>query len=394
MGTPAPFEETPDFYLILGGPLYRRLGRSHPAGSVPQLLRHQAAICVLLCWVPLAVLSLSQAHFLGGVELSFLRDLETHVRFLVSLPVLIMAELFVHQRVPSIMKRFVERQVVSPQELPKFYGALNAAVRIHNSAVLEIALLIFVFTGGMWIWRHQILMDMASWYATPQGGGVHLTMAGYWLAFVSVPVFQFIALRWYMQYLIWFWFLLRVSRLNLYLPALHPDRRGGLGFLGASSVGFAPLLFANSALLAGQIASRIFYHGETLFASKLTIVGYVAFSVVAALAPLFSFTPKLIRAKRQGLGGYGTFASSYVMEFNQKWLRGKANDEAALGSGDIQSLADLGNSFAVGQEMRPVPIGTDDGLVLLAVTITPFLPLLLTIMPLDQLIMRALKLVF
>jgi hypothetical protein len=394
MGTPAPSEEGPNLHLLLGGPLYRMLGRSQRAGTVTQLLRRQAAICVRLCWVPLAVLSLLQAHFPGGVGLSFLRDIETHVRFLVSLPVLIMAELLVHQRVPSILKRFVERHVVSPEELPKFYAALNAAVRIHNSAVLEIALLVFVFTGGMWIWRHQILMDVASWYATPQGGRIHLTMAGYWLAFVSVPVFQFIALRWYMQFLIWFWFLFRVSRLNLYLPALHPDRRGGLGFLGASSLGFAPLLFANSALLAGQIASRIFYHGETLLASKLTIVGYVAFSVVAALAPLFWFTPKLIRAKRQGLGGYGTFASSYVMEFNQKWLRGKANDEAALGSGDIQSLADLGNSFAVGQEMRPVPIGTDDVLVLLAVTITPFLPLLLTIMPLDQLIMRALKLVF
>jgi hypothetical protein len=386
--------EPPNFSLVLGGPLYRMLGRSHWAGSIPQLLRRQAVICVLLCWVPLAVLSLSQARFLGGVELYFLRDIETHVRFLVSLPVLIMAELLVQQRVPSFMKRFVERQVVSQEELPKFYAAMNAAVRIHNSAILEIALLVFVFTGGRWIWQHQILMDAASWYATPQGGHLHLTMAGYWLAFVSVPVFQFIALRWYMQYVIWFWFLLRVSRLALHLPALHPDRRGGIGFLGASSVGFAPLLFANSALLAGQIAGRILYHGETLFASRLTIVGYVAFSVVAALAPLCSFTPKLIRAKRRGLGGYGTFASSYVMEFNQKWLRGKPHEEAALGSGDIQSLADLGNSFAVGQEMRPVPIGTDDVLVLLAVTITPFLPLLLTIMPIDQLIMRAIKLLF
>jgi hypothetical protein len=219
-------------------------------------------------------------------------------------------------------------------------------------------------------------------------------MAGNWLAFVSVPLFQFILLRWYVRFLIWFWFLLRVSHLKLHLPALHPDRAGGLGFLGETSLAFAPLLFAHSALLAGQIASRILYNGGTLLASELTIAGYVVFSIVAALAPLSSFTAKLIRAKLRGLEKYGAFASSYVMDFDQKWLQGKVNDEPAMGSGDIQSLADLGNSFAAARAMRPMPIATDEIVLLVVVTVAPFLPLLLTIMPLDQLIMRAFKLVF
>jgi hypothetical protein len=219
-------------------------------------------------------------------------------------------------------------------------------------------------------------------------------MAGYWLAFVSVPLFQFILLRWYVRYLIWFWFVLRVSHLELHLPALHPDGAGGLGFLGKTSLGFSALLFAHSALLAGQIASRILYNGEKLFASELTIVGYVVFSIAAALAPLFSFTPQLLRAKHRGLGRYGAFASSYVLDFDQKWLRGKTSDEPALGSGDIQSLADLGNSFAVARAMRLVPIATDDIVQLLVLTIAPFVPLLLTIMPLDELLTRAFKLVF
>jgi hypothetical protein len=394
LATFAPLQEPPNFSLVLGGPLYRMLQRSHLAGSAPELLRRLAAISILLCWVPLAVLSLAQGHFLGGVKLSFVRDIETHVRFLVSLPVLLLAEVIVRQRIWPIVRNFVERQVVTPEELPKFYAAIDSAVRFHNSAIAEIALLVFVFTGGTWVWRHQIAPNVASWYAYSQGGQVHLTMAGYWLAFVSVPVFQFILLRWYMRYLLWFWFLLRVSRLNLHLPALHPDGAGGLGFLGKSSWGFAPLLFAHSALLAGQIASRIFYNGEKLFASELTIVGYVVFSIAAALAPLFSFTLQLLRAKRRGLEKYGAFGSSYVMDFDQKWLEGNANHEPALGSGDIQSLADLGNSFATARAMRLVPIATDDIVLLFVVTIAPFLPLLLTIMPLDQLIMRAIKLVF
>jgi hypothetical protein len=85
-------------------------------------------------------------------------------------------------------------------------------------------------------------------------------------------------------------------------------------------------------LLAGQIASRVLYHGDKLFASELTIVGYVVFSIAAAVAALLSFTPQLLRAEHRGLAKYGSFASSYVLDFDRKWLREKATDEPALGS--------------------------------------------------------------
>jgi hypothetical protein len=394
MATHAPLQVPPDVSLALGGPLYRILARSRLASDIPGLLRRQAAIVVLVCWVPLAVLSLAQAHFLGGVRLSFLRDIETHVRFLVSLPVLILAEVMVHRRIQPVMIRFVQRHTVTPEEVPKFYAAISTAVRVHNSVVAEIALLAFVYTGGMWIWRHQIPHDIASWYASSQGGQVRLTTAGYWLAFVSVPVFQFILLRWYMQFLIWFWFLFRVSRLKLHLPPLHPDRAGGLAFVGASIMAFAPLLFAHSALFSGQIASRIFYNGESPLASEITTLSYVFLSVGAVLAPLFLFMPQLIRAKRKGLARYGNFASGFVTDFDEKWLKSTGDNDPTLANQDIQSLADLSNSFAVVREMRSVPISAHDIFLLFVVTIAPFLPLLLTIMPIDQLIIQALKIVF
>jgi hypothetical protein len=386
-------QEPPDFSLAVGGPLYQRLSRSKSAGPVLQMLRRQAAISILLCWVPLAVLSLAQGHLVGGIKLSFLRDIETHVRFLVSLPALILAEIIVHQRVRPIIKRFVERHLVTTEELPKFYASIDAAVAIHNSVITEIVILVLVFTGGLWFWRHQIAANIASWYATSQGGEIHLTMAGYWLAFVSVPVFQFILLRWYMQILVWAWFLLRVSRLKLQLRPLHPDRTGAIGFVGPSCMAFAPLLFAQSALLSGQIASHILYNRESLFASEIGIFSYVLLSVVVALAPLLLFTPQLIRAKRRGLARYGNFATEFVTDFDQRWLK-KIGDEPMVAGQDIQSLADLGNSFAVVREMRFVPVSAHDVLLLFLVAIGPFLPLLLTIMPLDQLVVHALKIVF
>jgi hypothetical protein len=394
MPAPAPSQEPPDFSLVLGGPLYQMFRRTRLTGPVLELLQRRVVFFVLLCWVPLAVLSFVEGHLWGGAKFSFLRDIETQVRFLISLPTLILAEIIVHRRLRSVVKSFIERHVVSPEELPKFYALIDSAMRMRNSVIAEIVLLVVVFTGGIWIWRSEVALDVASWYASPQGGQMHLTGAGSWFAFVSVPVFQFVLLRWYMRMLIWFWLLLRISLLRLNLLPAHPDRAGGIGFVGKSSVAFTPLLFAQGALLAGQIASRIFYNGQSLLSFKLTIVGFVGFFVAAVLAPLLLFMPKLWTAKHEGLAEYGALASEYVSAFDQKWLRRTVHVDDLLGSGDIQSLADLGNSFAVVREMRAVPFATDDVVRLLVATVVPLVPLLLTIMPLEQLVTQAIKIVF
>ena len=125
MAVPTPLQEPPDFSLVLGGPLYQMLRRARLTGPALELLRRRIVISVFLCWVPLAVLSLAQAHFLGGAKLSFFRDIETHVRLLVSLPVLILAEMIVHQRIRPVVKSFVERRVVTPEELPKFWEKIS-----------------------------------------------------------------------------------------------------------------------------------------------------------------------------------------------------------------------------------------------------------------------------
>src|SRR5258708_22626274 len=187
MAVSTSLQEPPDFSLVLGGPLYQMLRRAHLTGPALELPRRRIVISVLLCWVPLAVLSLTQAHLLGGAKLSFFRDIETHVRLLISLPVLILAEMIVHQRIRPVVKSFVERHVVTAEELPKFYAAIDSAMRIRNSVIVEVALLIFVFTVGTWTWRHQVALDVASWYASPQGGQMHFTMAGYWFPFPSIP---------------------------------------------------------------------------------------------------------------------------------------------------------------------------------------------------------------
>ncbi len=221
---------------------------------------------------------------------------------------------------------------------------------------------------------------------------MHLTGAGYWYAFVSIPIFQFILLRWYLRLFIWFRFLWQVSRLDLHLIPTHPDRTGGLAFLGKSSYAFSPILFAQGALLSGVIASRVLYGGESLLSFKMEAVGFIGLFLVLVLAPLTMFTPQMARAKRKGLAEYGLLANRYVDGFEQKWVVGNAAEgDELLGTGDIQSLADLGNSYATVKEMRAVPFGLEDIARLAAATAVPLLPLGLTVFSLEELVMRIVK---
>src|SRR5271170_6284143 len=158
---------------------------------------------------------------------------------------------------------------------------------------------------------------------------------------------QFLLLRWYYRLFIWFRFLWQISRIELNLIATHPDRCAGLAFLGKSSYAFGPILFAQGAMLAGLVAARVLYRGESLLSFKLQAGGFVAFFVLILLGPLLMFTPGMARAKRKGLAEYGLLAQRYVESFEQKWVRDPSPSEEVLGSADIQSLADLGNSYDI-----------------------------------------------
>ena len=364
------------------------------AGPILELLRRRVLFFSLITWVPLFLLCFYDGQLLSNGHLGFLRDLETQVRFLVALPALIVAELIVHQRTRSVIKRFLQGRIVAPEEMPRFRAAIEAALRIRNSVALEFALLILVYTAGHWIWLHKVAFLGSTWYGVSNASGFHLTLAGYWNAFVSVPIFQFILLRWYFRILIWFWLLWKISRLNLRLLPAHPDHAGGIGFLGRSSYSFSPLLFAQGALLSGVIASRVHYEGLTLPSFKITIGTFVGFFVLGILAPLAMFSPQLARAKRKGLADYGKLASNYVTEFDEKWLSSGTSDEPILGTADIQSLADLGNSYSGVRDMKIVPFGLPDITRLVLATVAPLLPLLLTVMPLDELVMRIIKIIF
>jgi hypothetical protein len=376
-----------DFSLVLGGPLFNLFRRSHLSGEALEYTSRRILASSGIAWLPILVLSILAGHALpGSTPIAFFPDIETHVRFLVALPILVGAERFVHQRLLPVVRQFLERRIVVAGELPKFDEAIASTVRLRNSLSAEVILLIVVYTVGIWVWRHQFALSEPSWYSQGTGNPAQLTPAGYWYLLVSLPIFQFVLMRWYYRLFLWFWFLYRVSRLNLRLVPTHPDRTGGIGFLGGSTNAFSPFLVAQGALLAGLIASQIFYAGASLLSFKVQIAGFVAFFTIFMLLPLTVFAPDLAHAKRQGSSRFGKLAERYTTRFEEKWFTNSpARDEELLGSADMQSLADLGNAFGVVREMRLVPFGLKDVARLVTITLMPLVPLTLTAFTLEEL---------
>ena len=156
----------------------------------------------------------------------FLFDLDAHARFLGSLPLLVAAELFVHQRKKTTVEQFTDRGLIAPEDLPRFEAAIASSMRLRNSVIIEVLLLVIAFTGGYWLWSDRMALHVATWYGQlAVDGTVNLTLAGYWYAFVSLPILRFILLRWYFRLLIWYRFLWQVARIPLRLNPLHPDQR-------------------------------------------------------------------------------------------------------------------------------------------------------------------------
>jgi hypothetical protein len=321
---------------------------------------------------------------------------ELHVRLLLALPLLVVAELIVNQRMRPMVAQFVTRGLVPDTGRARFDDAVASAMRWRNSVAAEVLIIAFVYVVGVGIvWRTQLAVDVTSWHGQGVSGAFHPTLAGWWLGLVSLPIFQFLLLRWYWRLCIWTRFLWQVSRIELTLQPAHPDRCGGLGFLSLIGHAFAPLMVAQGALMAGMISSRIFYAGAKLPEFKLELIGLVAVVLFAILGPMLVFSLKLAAAKRAGLGDFGMLAQRYVREFDTKWMRGGAPaDEPLIGSGDIQSLADLGNSFEVVKGMRFAPFTLQTVLHLAVVTLLPVLPLTLTMISLEELLVQMLKVVF
>src|SRR5580704_18274041 len=82
-----------EFSLVHGGPLFQLLRRSRLCDDAMGRVQWRIGAAVAVTWAPLLVLSVAQGAAWGaGPAMPFLGDVGCHLRFLVAVPLLLVAE--------------------------------------------------------------------------------------------------------------------------------------------------------------------------------------------------------------------------------------------------------------------------------------------------------------
>lgn len=389
--------ESPRAYalsLTAGGALYRLLVRARLSGSELEHVRRRIIAVLVVTWAPLLLLSVIDATAWSGVAVPFLADVGVHARLLISVPLLIFAEIIVHRNMRATLPLFVECELFDSVQREQYAQAIASAQRWLASVGAELVVLGLVAVACAVALTDALQglttasLPTDAWHSTLQDGRRVLTPAGWWAALVSLPLAQFLLLRWYFRLVVWWQLLWRVARIGPRLQPLHPDRMGGLGFMSRLSLSFTPLLLAQGAMVSGVIANQILHSGAELPDFKVEIVAMCVVMAVAVAGPLCFFAPNLSRAKGTGMLKHEALTLRYARDFDRKWFGATPPDEPLLGNSDVQTLADLESSYEPLRSMRTVPLTNSALMRLVIAFLLPLSPLLLTMFSLRDLVVN------
>jgi hypothetical protein len=373
--------------LVRGGYSFHLANRMgfEPATMLKRLTK--TVLLILVTWVPLVALAILGGHAWGhSVKEPLLFDPIIYSRFLFVVPLLELAQVVVETSLGVQMRQFLKSGLVSEKERPEFLRAEANAIRLRGLASVEvvIAVLALAISFGA-----RVIVSPGPESSTWERVGNTITPAGWWYILVSLPVLGFFLLRWFWIFFLWAGFLFRVSRLDLELTPTHPDRAGGLGFLGWGLASFSLILMAISAVLSGSLAREILHRGSSLDRLKYHVMVFVVVAIVIVHAPLLAFVGKLARSRFEGLLNFGTLIWRHDLEFDEKWVKGLGTThESLLGSPDISSLADLGIVYEHVERMQIMPFDKKAAVVIILAALIPMIPLVGTAIPLMEILSK------
>lgn len=369
-----------DEFSLLGGPLHRlgcRLGLVR-GGTNTVLLG------LALGWIPWIVLVALAVIEGFGRQVFSLPVIGAHVRLLLVIPLFFLCESILDPRMTGFVRTIMDSGVVPRKELPALESEIARIGRWKNAWLAEAICLLAAVALSL-VWPHLHLSGSTA--SLDQNRALaDLPLAGQWYWIVCLTLFRFLMIRWLWRLALWCYFLWRVSRLQLNLVPTHPDYAAGLGYLEVVQAHFTPLIFGLSALQSASFAEEI-SRGSMAFEAIYPAVALILLvDALLFIGPLFIFASKLWASRIKGLSDYMVFGSSYVSGFDQKWLgAGTPPQEPLLGTSDLQSLADLGNSMSVVRNMRWIPMSLHLLTNMAAAALLPLVPLLLLKYPVAEL---------
>lgn len=369
------------FSLTRGGWFYQLLHR------VRLVNRHGRVRWVWLAaflWIPMMLAAL--VRWLSGAPLdTVVSDPSVHVRVLVALPLVLLAEYLLEARCAEVAQLIRQERLV---ERTNIEAILGRAEHMAGSRIAESTFAVAAIIGG----------QAALWGLLAPSGLIHASeretgssFATFWFATVALPVLQFLVLRFLWHWFVWSYVLVRFSRLRLATNALHPDRAAGLRFLSNPIDAVAVFVAANLFAASSAWVVKIELGHATLESFAPMFIGFFLIALAAACGPLLLFSPQIYQARYQDVERYDALAYEYVRDFRRKWIINRTesaprSQHTLLGTGDIQSLNDLGGSFTTAANTRPIAFGTRAVIVVALGSFVPALPLLFASMPTSEIL--------
>lgn len=352
----------------------------------PARLPIGAALLVgAIAWVPALLLTLLEGRTASGVGVPFLKDFAYAVNCWIVVPLLILAPHLARPRMRNAMRHLERANLVPDEERPQFEAARARACRARDSRLMAIVVLAIALGLAVTNLLEPIGPNESVWYRDPAGVFKDWSWSGLWRVGVGFPIYAYLLLSWLRRLGIWSWFLWQLSRLELRVLPTHPDRVGGLAFLQFAQAGFTPFLLAVSIGVSARMGLSVVHFGTPLQSLIPPAIAVVVLEVILVVVPLLAFSGLLTRTRRRGWFAYSALASRYSGAFADRWIGDKTPpDEELLGTGDIQSLADMGGSFEIIEGTRPVLPSPRFMVSMAAACVAPFLPLILTEVPLDE----------
>jgi hypothetical protein len=350
----------------------------------------RAAVAVAIAWIPLAILNAFQGN---AALFSFLTDVATQSRFLLIVPILILAERPLHARNTLVAHHF-ERFLVSDDERPIFQSKWTSHETLKDVVRVRIMLLVLTYLLAVWLSTYLGVKgsEFLLWWKGDKGFRF-LSLAGTWALFVSYPILVYLTLVWVWRQIIWARFLRSTTLLNLRLIAAHPDHLGGMGFLEAALLGQLPFSFCLGVGLSGAIANRVLYEGQKVLAYRYLAPVLIATALLISVAPYFFFTPTLMQMRRRGMLKYGSLAHAVGEKFEHKWLDHEDTfPEDVLTTSDFTATNNLYKIVDNIDEIRIVPVAVVNVYIFIIAALIPCLPVILIAMPLNVLLKAAMKL--
>ena len=352
-----------------------------PFERLARRLHLRAIVLVAITWIPLCIGAL--LRMVGGnPPAPILFDLSVHVRLLVAIPLILLADRLLELRCRGAVAQLYEGAFAEVTRLDRIVGG---AIRLRDSRFVEIAIAtVAALVGQASIWGITGSTGLVS--GVDDDGA--LSFAHIWYASVALPIVQFLMVRWLWHWIIWSYVVIRASRLDLATIGTHPDHAGGIGFMSSPVSAFWMFVLALSVLLASAWGTEMLATHASLESFVPSFVVFVIAAVILGCGPLLAYVGILYRTRHRETRAYSGLARDYVRAFHHKWIVARSDYDQLLGAEDIESLSDMCNAYESLVSTRRVPFGIMTLVGIWIAAMIPMLPLAMTSVPVDQLLRR------